>query len=94
MTGLEGIYAFYALLAIVIPFIVQEMKKLSFIPQRFVAWIPLVLGFVSVFFTELSMGAPFMTAALMALGIGGVGIGGAATQGRNIVVKSLKKPKA
>lgn len=87
----EGIYAVYALLAVVIPFLVEQLKKFSFIPSRFLPFLPSILGFLTVFLTELSTGSAFISAVWAALGIGGLIVGGVSAMGRQVVVKGIKK---
>lgn len=88
---MEGILGIYALMAVVIPLIVEGIKKYTnWIPARYLPLLPPVLGFVGVFFTQLSTGVG-VVAALTAAVAGGMGVGGAGAMLRQIKTKTLSQ---
>lgn len=85
-----GLLGFYALLAVLIPLIVEGIKKYTnWIPSRYLPLLPPVLGFVAVFLTQLSTGVGFIAAVNAALVAGGIGVGGSAAMIRQIKTKTI-----
>ena len=96
---MTGIYAIYALSALLIPLIIEWIKKYTtWIPGRLLPVLPPVLGFVTVFLTQLSLGpgVGFIAALQAALSSQGLidvsAVGGGAAMIRQIATRTVKKP--
>ncbi len=84
-------YSIYGLAILVIPFITEWLNDWNKLPPRLIAWLPIIMGTLTTFFTHMAGGMTWAD-ALWAI-FQGLIVGSAATQGRQLVVKSiLKKP--
>ena len=87
---MEGIYAIYVLLAVAIPILVRGLRQFNFIPNRFLPFLPAILAFVGVLFTQLGTGVGWIAALTAAIGVEGIATGGAAATLRQMYVKGIK----
>jgi len=82
-----GVLSIYALLAVIIPLLINGLKKLELIPAKWLTILPAVLAFVGVLFTQLATGVGWVVAITTALSVDTLAVGGTAAMLRQIKVK-------